>query len=224
MTDLLLSSGFLAFARHVGFLEAIESLSVGVDAVVGTSSGAVVGALWAAGLRSSEVGARIARAKVGLSLYPQPWKGVLSLGGLVRELERILPPTFAELGRPFAVGVTGPSGHHLLTEGPLAQAVAASCAMPGIFGPIAIGGVPYRDGGARDRIGIAAWRSWRTGRDAVVHHVARTAGVDVAADLTGLIIVRTPRSRGFFPLHDFGAQVAEARRITEEALRASGRA
>lgn len=217
----MLSSGFLAFARHVGFLEAVESAGVQVEAVVGTSSGAMIGALWAAGLSPREAGREIMRAKLPelISLHSAPWRGVFSMAKVITRLQAVLPRTFAELRRPFAAGVCGPSGHRLLAEGPLAETVAASCAMPGIFGPVSIGGVPYRDGGAMDRLGIGAWRRWRQDRQALVHHVERTAGVDVAADLTGLTVVRTPRSGAtFFSLGDFERQVDEARRITEAAL------
>ena len=44
--DVILSSGFLAFASHIGFLRALEEADVSVDGICGTSSGALVGALW----------------------------------------------------------------------------------------------------------------------------------------------------------------------------------
>ena len=219
--DLVLSSGFLAFARLVGFLEAVEEADIEVDAIVGTSSGALIGAMWASGMRPREAAKLIvdARPKDLIDLYPAPWRGILSMAKVVTALERVLPESFEALRRPFAVGVSGPGGHRLLTSGPLPAAVAASCAMPGIFGPIKIGGVPYRDGGAKDRLGIEAWRIWRSGRTALVHHVQRTAGVEVACDLSGLTVVKTPRSRAsFFSLGDFDVQADEARRITEAAL------
>lgn len=222
--DLVLSSGFLAFARHVGFLEAVESAGVQVDAVVGTSSGAMVGALWAAGMSPREAGRQIVDARLLdlVHLHAAPWRGVFSMAKVITRLESILPPTFTGLQRPFAAGVCGPDGHRLLTEGPLAATVAASCAMPGIFGPVRIEGVPYRDGGAVDRLGIGAWRLWRENRTALVHHIDRTAGVDVDVDLTGLTVVRTPRSgASFFSLGDFERQADEARRITEAILAGS---
>jgi predicted acylesterase/phospholipase RssA len=219
--DLVLSSGFLAFARHVGFLEAVEVAELEIDAIVGTSSGAIVGALWAAGLPPRDAGKLILGAKLKelFDFYPIPWRGVFSLAKVVSALERVLPASFDALRRPFAVGVSAPEGHRLLTGGPLPLAVAASCAMPGIFGPITIDGVPYRDGGAKDRLGIDAWRTWRRGRTALVHHVQRTAGVDVACDLSDITVVKTPRSRAsFFSLRDFDEQADEARRITAAAL------
>ena len=56
--DLVLSSGFLAFARHAGFLRAVEQLELPVEGLCGTSSGALSGALWAAAVvRSPPSGA-----------------------------------------------------------------------------------------------------------------------------------------------------------------------
>jgi predicted acylesterase/phospholipase RssA len=224
--DLVLSSGFLAFARHVGFLEAVEAAEIEIEAIVGTSSGAMIGAMHAAGIPPREAGRLILdiELKSLIDFSSAPWRGVFSLAKVVAQLERVLPPSFESLHRPFAAGVTAPSGHRLLTSGPLPSAVAASCAMPGIFAPITIDGVPYRDGGARDRLGIEAWRLWRGARPALVHHVERTAGVDVQCDLSGLTVIKTPRSRAsFLSLRDFDAQVEEARRITEAALAGSCR-
>ena len=53
--DLVLSSGFLAFARHVGVLRAVERSGNEVSGLCGTSSGALVGALWAAGVSADRV-------------------------------------------------------------------------------------------------------------------------------------------------------------------------
>ena len=49
LRDLVLSSGFLAFAAQCGFLQAVEESGIAVDGVCGTSSGALAGALWASG-------------------------------------------------------------------------------------------------------------------------------------------------------------------------------
>ena len=41
--DLVLSSGFLAFALHAGFLQAVEDVGLPVRGVMGTSAGALIG-------------------------------------------------------------------------------------------------------------------------------------------------------------------------------------
>lgn len=221
--DLLLSSGFLAFARHAGVLSAVDEAALPVDAVVGTSSGAMVGALWAAGHAPEVIMAELAARRPLARLRPSatPWRGALALDGVVEHLARLLPPRFAGLRLPLAVGVVDARGQHrLITEGPLPEAVVASCAMPFVFTPVSVDGVPYADGGAADRLGLAAWRAWRgPSRRALAHHVRRTRGVDVAADLDGVTVVQTPRSgASFWSLGDWPAQVAEAKGLTRAVL------
>ena len=53
--DVVLSSGFLAFGSHCGFLQAIVDARLEVAGVMGTSSGALVGSLFAAGLTPLEI-------------------------------------------------------------------------------------------------------------------------------------------------------------------------
>lgn len=224
--DLLLSSGFLAFARHLGFLDALDGAGVPVEAVVGTSSGAMVGALYLAGADLDAIAAELgSQAPLrSLALSRAPWRGVLSMAPVQDRLTRLLPARFSDLPRPMAVGVIDAAGRHrLVTEGDLVAAVTASCAMPGLFHPVTVDGAPYKDGGAADRLGVDAWRAWRPGRAAVAHWVARTAGKDVAADLEGVTVVRTPRSGAkLWSLGDFGAQRAEARAQAEIQLAKAG--
>lgn len=218
--DLVLSSGFLAFARHLGFLDAIEATGITPEAVVGTSSGALVGALWTAGHPLDEVAAELSRPPL-LGVRPSlvPWRGALSLNAAARRLAAWLPDRIEDLPRPFAVGVVRDGEHELLTEGPLVPTVLASCAMPYVFNPIRIEGRTYADGGAADRLGLDAWRAWRPGRRAIAHAVDRTAGQDVEADLSGVQVVRTPRSGAkLWSLGDFDGQRREARALAARAL------
>ena len=163
-TDLVLSSGFLAFARHIGFLRAVEAAELEVGAICGTSSGALVAALWAAGYTPEAIAFELSSRKP-LSLFrvhARPWRGLFSLRAMVELLEGLLPPAFSDLDRPLGVGVVDRAGRYrLLTEGSLARSVAASCAMPYIFEPVRIDGEDYIDGGAVDRLGLTAWRAWR---------------------------------------------------------------
>jgi predicted acylesterase/phospholipase RssA len=72
----------------------------------------------------------------------EPWRGgLLSLDGVVARLSELLPPTFEELQRDFAVGVVTADGQHLLVDqGPLPQAVAASAAIPFLFSSVDVPG------------------------------------------------------------------------------------
>lgn len=222
--DLVLSSGFLAFARHAGFLAAVEDAGLEVDALCGTSSGALAAALCAAGHSATEIAAELSSRRPVALLRPHlaPWRGALSLSAFTRHLRTLLPPRFEDLPHPLAVGVRGPDGRpHLLTRGPLPEAVAASCAIPWLFAPVRHQATPYQDGGAVDRTGLAGFRAWRGPRPTVLHLVERSAGRDVDTALHEVAVVRTPRSgASFLSLGDFHAQAAEARALAAPVLAA----
>jgi predicted acylesterase/phospholipase RssA len=128
-----------------------------------------------------------------------------------------LPARFSDLAIPLAVGVSvrdasGRAAYRLITEGPLPEAVAASCAIPHVFAPIVLDGVRCQDGGAVDRVGMDAYRALWPGRRALVHIVDRKLGREVPASFEGHLVVRSARSRAsFFGLGDFTAQAEETR-------------
>lgn len=224
--DVILSSGFLAFSRHLGVLRAIEDAGLPVAAVTGTSSGALVGALWAAGHSTRTLEATIGALAPWRLLrpHPWPWQGLMSTDAFLAFVQPLLPPTFADLPLPLAVGVVDAQGQHrLITSGPLAPAVVASCAMPHIFAPVRVDGEVFADGGAADRLALAPWRAWRGERLAIAHEVARTAGVDQPLDLTGVTLIRTPRSgASFLSLGDFAGQIRQAQEIAARSLAEAG--
>jgi len=139
---------------------------------------------------------------------------------VISHLGRLLPDRIEDLSVPFGVGVVGPDGKAtLLTEGPLAAAVAASCAMPIVFAPVQLPGGPHHDGGAVDRIGLDAWRAWRGIRPTIVHLVQRSAGPESAPLPEDVRVVHSERSRAsFFSLGDLYGQLEETRAATEKVL------
>ncbi|HEY5962294.1 MAG TPA: patatin-like phospholipase family protein [Polyangiaceae bacterium] len=220
--DLILSSGFLAFARHLGVLHAIERRGVPFQALVGTSSGALVGALVQAGHSLDRIGALLSENAPLHYMRPhaKPWQGVCTMRPLARILRTLLPRTFEELPKPLALGVRDEAGQHrLLFEGDLLSAVMASIAIPYVFPAILRDGHRYVDGGVTDRTGIAAWQAWRPRQSAIVHVVERSRGKDVPFDVANTFVVRTPRSHArFWSLGAFATQTAEARALAEAQL------
>ena len=203
--DLLMSSGFLCFSSHAGFLRALEATGERPTAFVGTSSGSLAAAFSAAGLSAEEVKQELGGQRPISLVRPssRPWIGPISSRGLVKKLRTVLPDTFEELETPLAVGVYATARGSkekipmLVTSGSLPEAVAASCAVPGLFRPLHLvgsGGVAigadgtvsalpspdtlppllrsYADGGAVDRTMHSAWSHWRPGRSALVHLVS----------------------------------------------------
>ena len=215
-TDLILSSGFLAFARHVGVLRALEHSNIEVDGICGTSSGALVGSLWANEVDSYELAERLS-AQTPISMmrmHFRPWLGVFHMGAVLEQLREWLPPRFEDLPRPFGVGVMDEDGQsRVLCSGPLPEAVAASCAIPMVFAPVAVGASNYRDGGAVDRAAIRPWRQIRGARNMLLHLVDRTGGAVTGTEALPdeVAVIRTRRSgASFWSLGEFEGQLSEA--------------
>jgi predicted acylesterase/phospholipase RssA len=193
--DLILSSGFLAFGSQSGFLEGVEELGLDIAAVVGTSSGALAGALWCAGLPAQSVFDELCAASPLAQVRANrlPWRGLLSLEPVVARLEELLPATFEDLTHSLAVGVVVEGEHRLVSSGPLPRAVAASIAVPWLFQPILLDGQRAWDGGAADRTGLAAWSALGRPHERVLHLVERSAGAR-GPEPVDATVVRSPRS------------------------------
>lgn len=225
--DLILSSGFLGFARHLGFLRGVDELGLRAEAIMGTSSGAVVGGLYAAGHSPSAIAEMLhefRRPIARLGFSRNPLRGFFSLEKLIEFLEAQLPARFEELERPFAVGVSdSKSQHRLITGGPLAPAIAASSAIPRIFQPIlldVLDGERCVDGGVCDRVGALAYDRWRVGNEALIHRILPSLGRELPGSLDGRRVVESPRSRAsLFSLGDARAEAEESYRLTLEQLR-----
>jgi len=163
--DLVLSSGFLAFGNHAGFLRAVVARGVRVSGIMGTSAGAMTGSMFAAGYSPDDILRETCRDPPWRLLRPswRFWEGLFSLDAVVERLRELLPPTFEDLDKDFACAVLDRNGKYIvLDSGALPEAVAASAAIPFLFRPVEIPGReaagPFADGGARERIGLGSWR------------------------------------------------------------------
>lgn len=125
---------------HIGVIKALAELGIRPAVIAGTSAGSIVGAGMAAGLEWHEI------ASIARSVF---WPGLLHGGRLVRFCERYFPETFAQLPFPFAALATElPSKQVVtITEGHLASAISASCALRVIRRPVARAGQRLKDGG-----------------------------------------------------------------------------
>lgn len=218
--DVVLSSGFLAFAAHAGFMAGLERAGVRPEALMGTSSGALVAALYAAGWAPHAIAEELLRAPPisYLEGSSTPWMGLLALDGAVRRLERLLPARFEDLPCELTVGVVDGGRHRLVGSGPLAVAVAASMAVPGLFAPVVLDGRPCSDGGAADRIGLEPWLRARGARrrPVAVHVVQRStplSGANATPPLSGVVYTHSPRANQSLlalPRGQFEAQFATA--------------
>lgn len=152
---LALGSGAAYGYAHIGVLKALTRNEVPIDIICGSSMGAVIAALWAAGFSTSDieaysaqVGKRIGSFSLfGLSI---PFRGIMKAKRLENTFKRIFKDlTFYDLKHTIKV-VTFDFRKRktvVLEEGLVYKALAASCAFPGIFEPVHLKKDILLDGG-----------------------------------------------------------------------------
>lgn len=151
---LALGSGAAFGYAHIGVLKVLEREKIPVDCLAGTSFGAFLGSIYAAG-RSAEELADVARAITRGRLWAMadlafPRGGLMGGTGVAAFLRSLIGDvTFHELAIPFACIATDiASGEEItLSSGPVCEAVRASIGLPGIFRPYPYDGRFLVDGG-----------------------------------------------------------------------------
>lgn len=177
---------------HIALLEAIDELGLPVTALAGTSMGAIIGAAYAAGLSGGDLRAhtlgvlrdratvmgRVLRARVGrfADLFAgRAVNPILIDGEIILDhfWPDAVPDRFEDLALPFSVVATNYLARceAMFASGPLAPAVAASMAIPGLLKPIEINGQIFVDGGAVNPLPYT--------------HLFGQADVVIACDVTG---------------------------------------
>jgi len=174
---LVLSGGGARGLAHIGALKVLAREKVPVDLIVGTSVGAIVGALYAADVpvgdiesMAAEVGwnklTDVSTARVVRLLLAERLLSTAKMEDYLRA--RMGPKSFADLKTELAcVAADLRTGEEIvLREGPVALAARASATMPGVFDP-----VPYRhrlliDGGVVNNVPTDVAR--RLGADVVI--------------------------------------------------------
>ena len=147
---LALGGGFARGLAHVGILKALEEEGIVPDFIAGTSVGAVIGAAYCSGVSAKELEeiASIVRFK-DFARYTISRFGLCTNDRMTGFLHRILKvKTFEQLRIPLAVTATDfLTGEPVVfTQGDLVDPVRASCAYPGVFLPVSVGGNLMVDG------------------------------------------------------------------------------
>lgn len=162
---LALGAGAARGWAHIGVLRRLARAGIVPDVVVGTSIGAVVGGCSVAGhLDTLEAFARGLDRKRVLGLLDLSLGGGGLIGG--RKLGEMLTQHLGEtriedLPHPFAAVATElGTGHEVwLKRGPLAEALRASYALPGLLPPVKIGGRWLMDGAVVDPVPVTVCRA-----------------------------------------------------------------
>jgi NTE family protein len=192
---LALGSGSARGLAHLGVIRAIRDAGLEVDFIAGSSMGALIGAIYAAG-KLDELEATFLsfdwRKTVSFFDVVLPKSGLLD-GAKISELVRTHVHTDAieKLPKPFAAVATDiVSGEEVvIRSGDVIEAVRASISVPGIFTPVASNGHVLVDGGLTNPVPVS---------------VARAMGADVviAVDLNHQIVA----GKNMKPLLDTGKE------------------
>jgi len=177
---LALGGGFARGIVHVGILKVLETENIPVRYIAGTSVGALIGAAYCSGVTPDELEQIASRVRFrDLARWTLSRYGFATNLRMIGFLDRILKvKTFEELRIPLAITATDfNTGEGVVfRSGPLAEAVRASCAYPGVFLPVSVNGrllvdgmlahslpsQPARDMGAERVIAVNLKSSWGT--------------------------------------------------------------
>jgi NTE family protein len=175
-TVVALSGGGCKAVAQIGVLRSLERNHIKIDGIVGTSMGAVIGALYCSGYSldaietmftdgeiQKKMGGHIVLKTAARPLsYLSHLVGKRSYGGLTsakkfqRLLEERLPPDFEKLRIPFAAVATDLTDGRstVLATGALPKAVFASLAVPPLIRPVEIDGKLFVDGGLKANLPV----------------------------------------------------------------------
>ena len=167
---LALGGGGAKGISHVLILEALEELGLRPSYITGTSIGALIGAMYCAGMSAGEVKEAFLRFSLKQDeslkhivtrkhifkwmdfISPQfRGKGLIRVENLLVHLfDSVHANRFDELEIPLAVVTSDFWNRHQVTikSGPIIPAVRASMSLPGVFEPVTIGKRVLIDGGA----------------------------------------------------------------------------
>ncbi|HVJ45780.1 MAG TPA: patatin-like phospholipase family protein [Luteolibacter sp.] len=166
---LALSSGGARGLAHVGVLQVLEENGIEIHAIAGSSMGAYVGALWAAGFSGKRLGELAAEMQDRRTLWRladpilPPVKGLFRGTKAKLHLERSLGDMkFEDLERELFIVTLDIETRErvVLRKGKLSDAVHASCAMPGLIAPVMLNGRLCVDGGVIDPVPVGVLRKY----------------------------------------------------------------
>ena len=168
----VLGGGGALGACEVGMLRALLQAGIAPDLVVGTSIGAINGAVVAAEptLKAVEELAQLWNSLGRAGVFSGSVLGRIQVAArsrthlysatpLRRLLEEHLPlgvDRIEQLAVPFQCVAASieRAAEHWFSEGPLVDAVLASCAVPGLLAPVELGGEHFLDGGLTNSIPV----------------------------------------------------------------------
>ncbi|MFF2277299.1 patatin-like phospholipase family protein [Agromyces sp. NPDC058126] len=234
---LTLSGGAAFGAAHVGVLQELEDRGIRPGIAVGTSSGALIAAAYAAGFDAAEI-ERVALAFRWREIARwsfAPRLGLLDSRAIDDAVRRVFgcDPLIEELPRRFGAVATDLLTRRAVTidHGPLSVALRSTIAVPGLLAPVRRHGALLADGGMVDNVPFTAARELGASRVIVVRlhakfenvrmmrTVSRTA--DLVRDPSVVLVQPEMEGMAQWTMADAPRLIAEGRRAAALALDAA---
>lgn len=155
---LALSSAFFGFYAHCGVTRALDEFGLKPRKYTGSSAGALIGACLASGMDVPQIYDLLTTVKKRDFWDPGFGPGLLRGRKFRALLDQHLVADFGALKSPLEIAAFDllSCRTRFLNSGSVSAAVAASCAVPGLFHPVRIGGRIYYDGGLFNKAGLSA--------------------------------------------------------------------
>ncbi len=153
---------------HIGVLKVIEEENITIDYVAGTSGGALIGCLYASGIKAErleQIAKEVSWAKLMAPTLVIKNRGLVSSEPIERLVDELIGKgrRFSELKLPLSVvTVDLISGEEVVfpqnADDLIAPAVRASCSVPVAYAPVRMGDWLLSDGGIKAPLPVEALR------------------------------------------------------------------
>ena len=155
---LVLSGGGARGIAHLGVIKALNELNLQPYAIAGTSAGAIVGAMTAAGYSPDFVMDILLSTSIFKHLKPAFNRfGLFKIEQIATIFQQYLPHnSFENLKIPLTIAATDLDKGEIVyfDKGELIKPILASCCLPGIFEPVKFEGKTFIDGGVMNNLPI----------------------------------------------------------------------
>ncbi|WP_438961919.1 patatin-like phospholipase family protein [Nonlabens sp.] len=155
---LALSGGGAKGIAHAGVIKALKERNIQISKISGTSAGALIGVLYAAGLEDEVIYDFFKSSNLfspSKFAFGQP--GFIKSNVFMNHLNSFIPQdSFESLSIPLVVTATdlNNASSKVFDKGELYLPILASAAFPGVFTPVNIGNNTYVDGGVLNNFPI----------------------------------------------------------------------
>lgn len=184
---LCLNSAFFGFYAHAGFMQGLTEIGYKPDTITGSSAGALIGALYAAGIEPQEMVRLIGSLRKKdfwegsvVTQILKPFHRGLRYSGMLsgKNLRKLLVPYLGGLDLedlPIPMGIAASNitrgRKELIRTGSVIDAVLASMAFPILFEMQQVGTDEYLDGGVADHEPITEFILDRSVGHILVHAI-----------------------------------------------------